>query len=356
MYRRESTWSTLLIVGFALVFSAAISGCGSDGGEAAASVVQGEAAHATQRGEVGQEADDVELPILSAPLGGGEKLRVAATTNILADVVAQVGQDRIELTRLMPTGVDPHSYVATPQDVRQLNEAHVIFLNGLGLEESLMPILENLDRDVPLVVVNAGVELIELSAKDEAHTGGDGREPVDHEGADPHTWFSVPNVQIWVKNIEETLSSLDPSNRDAYAAAAAQYAETLERVDAELRSELDTIPLENRKLVTDHQALGYLADEYGLQIIGAVVPSLSTMAAPSARDFAALHDQIEETGVRAIFIGTTVNPETAGQLALDLGIPVTLLYTGSLSEEDGPAPSYVDLMQYDIGVIVDVLR
>ena len=349
MYWGRSMWPALLIYGFILVLPLALNGCGTGGSDADASVMQDEAVQATNGGGSGMQAADPELPVLSpAVLEGGEKLRVVATTNILADVVAQIGQDQIELTRLMPTGTDPHSYVATPQDVRRLNEAHVIFLNGLGLEEPLMPLLANLDREVPLVVVNAGVKPIELSAEGEASH--------ELEGTDPHTWFGVPNVQIWVENIHESLSSLDPSNTDAYTAAAAQYAEILERLDAELRAELDTIPSEKRKLVTDHRSLGHLADEYGLQIIGAVVPSLSTMAAPSARDLAALHDQIEETGVRAIFMGTSVNSETAGQLALDLGIPVALLYTGSLSERDGPAPSYVELMRYDIGVIVDALR
>lgn len=282
----------------------------------------------------------------------GERLRVVATTSLIADVVANVGGEQIALTQLIPTGVDPHGFTPAPQDVRALNDAHVIFINGLGLEESLLPVLENLDQPVPLITVNEGVNAIEL---DEA---GEAEEDDEHEhgGVDPHTWFSVPNVQIWTRNIDAALSALDPAHAAEYSAAAAAYDATLSDLDSELRSLIGAIPEEARKVAADHQALGYLAKEYGIRTVGAVVPSFSTLASGSAQEMAALQETIRAEGVRAILVGTTVNPQTASQLAQDLGIRVVPIYTGSLSEAGGPAATYVDFMRSNITAIVDALR
>ena len=148
---------------------------------------------------------DSESPSLTAvDLTNGETLHVVATTNIIADVVAQVGGDAIELTGLLPTGADPHGYTLAPQDLRTLNEANVIFINGLELEEAMASTLDNLDGDAPVVSVNQGVETIEFGeegehAEDE-HAEDEHAEDEDHhhEGADPHTWMSVHNVETWV--------------------------------------------------------------------------------------------------------------------------------------------------------------
>ncbi len=293
-----------------------------------------------------------------ASLEQGEKLRVVATTSLIADVAANVGGDRIELAQLIPTGADPHGFTPAPQDLRTLNDAHVIFVNGLGLEESLLPVLENLDRPVPLVTVNDGIAVIELGESagaetEEEHADEGGH---DHGNVDPHAWFSVPNVQVWTGNIATALSVLDPAQAEAYAAAAASYQETLAALDRDLRDQIDAIPSEARKAATDHQALGYLAKEYGIEVVGAIVPSFSTLASASAQEMAALQERIKAEGVKAILVSTTVNPQTANRLAQDLGISVVPIYTGSLSEADGPAATYVDFMRSNVSAIVEALR
>ncbi len=303
----------------------------------------------------GSHAADPEMPVLvAATLEQGEKLRVAATTGIVADVVANVGGDAIELTPLLPVGADPHSYTPTPQDLRALNDAHVIFVNGLGLEESLLPILENLDRPAPLVSVNLGVDTLQLDH--EEASGHDGGEDDHAGGADPHTWFSVPNVMVWTDNIATALAAMDTARAEEYRAAAASYQGELRTLDVELRSQIDALPAEQRKLVTDHVALGYLAAEYGFETVGSVVPSLSTLAAASAQELAALQEAMAAEGVAALFVSTTVNTQTAAQLANDLGIPVVELYTGSLSDAAGPAATYLELMRYDLARIVEALQ
>lgn len=325
---------------------------------------------------------DATLPALSTlELEADELIRVIATTNLVADVVAQVGGARVEVTALIPTGADPHSYSPTPQNLRALNDAHVIFINGLGLEETLLPVLTNLDRPVPIVSVNAGVSTVEFGAEHDAeHSENDDEEhehapdhddaheeshedehaedhdPAhDHSGADPHTWQSVPNVQQWVENIHTVLSALDPDHARVYGEHANTYMAKLEALDADIRAQVATIPTDARKLVTDHSTFDYYAREYGLEVVGAVIGSFSTMAAPSAQELAALQDQIRAEEARAIFVGTTVNPSLAQQLSQDLGIEVVTLHTGSLSEADGPAATYVDFMRFNTAAIVNAL-
>ena len=112
---------------------------------------------------------------------------------------------------------------------------------------------------------------------------------------------------------------------------------------------------DKRVVVTDHDSLGYFAHRYGFEVVGTVVPALSTLASPSAQQLAALQDQVAAQGVNAIFVGSTVNPDLAARMAQDAGIELITIYTGSLSDADGPAPTYLDLMRYDTGVIVEAL-
>lgn len=288
------------------------------------------------------------LPEVAAvDLAEGEKLRVVATTNIVGDVVRQIGGDAIDLTLLLPPGTDPHSYQARPDDLRTLNQAHVIFVNGLHLEEAMASVLENLDSDAPVIVINTGVTTLELDA--------DHADDQHHEGADPHTWMDVRNVEHWVENVAATLSALDPADAETFAANAAAYTTELAALHQEIATALAALPAAQRKLVTDHDNLGYLANAYGLTIVGTVIPSLSTMAAPSAQELAALQQQIAREGVKAILVGTTVNPSVAQQIANDTGAVVTTIYTDSLSDENGPAATYIDMMRYNLAQIVTAL-
>lgn len=296
--------------------------------------------------------DATALPPLAAVnFAAGEKLQVIASTNVVADIVAQVGGDQIALHTLMGPGIDPHSYTSTPQDMRTLESAQVIFINGLHLEETLADRFTGLAA--PIVAVNVGVTPRELAP--DAHEEADA-DAHHHEGADPHTWQSVTNVKQWVENVRTTLQQLDPPNADAYKAAADRYLAQLDALDAEIREKVATIPAANRKLVTDHETFGYFAADYGFTIVGALIPSLSTAAEPSAQALAALQDQLAQEGVKAIFVGTTVNPRLADQIANDLGIQVVSLYSDSLSAPDGPAATYLDFMRYNVNAIVAALQ
>ncbi len=296
----------------------------------------------------GPAAPAEEVALTPVPLGQGERLRVVATTTIVGDVVARVGGEAIELTVLLQPGADPHTYQPRPSDLAAVAEAHVLFVNGLGLEETLERTLHNVGGNVPLVSVSTGIHPRML----EAHTHA-GEE--DHEeGADPHVWFDVRNVMVWVENIRQALSALDPAHAESYGANAAAYRAELEALDRWIVEQVATVPEGNRKLVTNHPAFGYFADRYGFLQIGAVYP-VSPSAEPSAQDIARLEEAIRQYGVPAVFTENTVNPALAGQVARDTGVALVQLYTGSLGGPGSGVESYVELMKYDVRAIVEAL-
>jgi len=321
----------------------------------------------------GNGAQDA-IPVLAAlDLQAGEKLRVVATTTLVADVVVRIGGDAIEVRALLPVGADPHGYQATPDDLRAISDAHLLFINGLGLEESLGSILDEArDRTVP---VNVGVETLAFGEEHqdgdgeehqdgdgEEHQDGDGEEHQDgdgeeHQGSvDPHTWWSVAAVEQWTRNIEQSLAAVDPIHASQYAANATAYRAELSALKTELEELVSQIPVTERKLATDHDALAYFAHDFGFRVVGLVVPSLSTLAEPSAKHLAALQDQIRAEDVQVIFVGSTVSPRQAEQLAQDIGIRVVPIFADSLSAADGPAPDYLAFMRYNVGAIVEALK
>ncbi len=302
------------------------------------------------------------LLLLSLLLGGcGQvatpantgKLKVVATTTIVGDVVHQIGGDDIELKVLLPVGADPHSFAPSPQDLLTVHDAALIFANGAGLEEFLQPMLENAGGQGEVVALSDHLALLKgANEETEAHATGDPH----HHDYDPHTWTSPRNVMAWVPLIEEALSRHDPAHAEAYRTRAQAYHAELEALDQWVTEQIQQIPPERRVLVTDHLAFGYLAEHYGLRQIGAAVSSFSTLAEPDAQELAALEDAIRAHNVPAIFVGNTVNPALAERIAQDTGIKLVQLYTGSLTDAAGPAPTYVAYVRYNVTAIVEALR
>lgn len=291
-------------------------------------------------------AAGTEIP----PSGAEKTINVVATTTILGDVVRQIGGDTVSLSVLLPEGSDPHTYQPTPQDLIKVSGADVIFINGAGLESFLERLLENAGKD-KIVSVSEGIPLRQIEEDNNSSDPGH-----EHTGTDPHVWFDPQHVETWVKIIETKLSSIDPANAANYAANAEAYQAELQALDAWITEQVAMIPTENRKLVTDHQELGYFADRYGFELVGAVIPSFSIAAEPSAEEVAALEDAIQAYDVPAIFIGTTVSPGLAQRIATDTGARLVTLYTGTLTDASGEAGSYLELMRFDVQAIVEALR
>jgi ABC-type Zn uptake system ZnuABC Zn-binding protein ZnuA len=289
-------------------------------------------------------------PVLSqVSLAPGEKLRVLATTSIVADVVAAVGGSRVDVSALIPAGVDPHAFEPTPQDVQRVAEAQVVLENGLGLETFLGSLMKSAGTGVPVVSVSSGIEPLPAGSNlAEASNAA-------HAEWDPHVWLDPQNVILWTQAIEGALSALDPQGAGTYAANAETYRAQLQALDAEIAAEVAAIPQAQRQLVSDHEEFAYFARRYGFQIVGTVIPAPSAAAEPSARELAALEDAIRSTGVRAVFVSSVVSPALARQVAEDTGVRLVTLYTHSLSDPSGPAPTYLALMRLNARLIAQAL-
>ena len=292
-----------------------------------------------------------------SPSASSEPHPVVASTTIVGDVVRTIAGDTLELAVLMPPGTDPHTYEPTPQDLTRIAGAELIFLNGGGLEELMEPLIENAGGSSKVIYLSDKIILLEESA-DHAHEATPpGPEGGDHHPAgDPHVWTDPNNILVWVDAIAAALSEMNPDEAARYQANAAQYKIELQALDEWIRTEVAQIPVENRLLVTDHLGFTYFANRYGFKLVGAIIPNYSTTADTSAQELAALEDAMRAQGVRAIFVGSTVNPALAERVANDTGIQLVTLLTGSLSAPGGEADTYLDYMRYNVNKIVQALK
>ena len=277
-------------------------------------------------------------------------LRVLAVETFMTDIAQNVVGDRIKVETLMPLGADPHSFEPTPRDVARVADSAVLIVNGAGFETYLNRMLQNAGGNHLVIEASAG-----LAGR--TPTAGESAANIDSHEEDPHFWLNPMNVIHYVENIRDGLIQVDPADKEIYTQNAQAYIAQLTDLDTWITSQVSVIPQERRMLVTNHDNLGYFADRYGFRVVGAVIPSVSTVASPSAKDMAALIDQIKTTGAPAIFLDTGTNPQLAQQIANETGIRVVSdLYTFSLSATDGPASTYLDLMRYDTQLIVQALK
>lgn len=284
----------------------------------------------------------------------GQKLRVVTTTNIVFDTVHNVGNELIELNTLIPRGTDPHSYHASPGDIRKLVDADLVFISGVDLEEALHPTLSEISSDTVILSLSAGLTLQSFGEHD--HEGEDEQaEPHARAGDDPHVWLDPLNVQAWTRNTADALAAADPDNADHYRKNARDYIQELESLHNWILEQVDKTPPGRRKLVTDHQALGYFAARYDFELVAALIPAYSTAAEPTARELARLVETIQHEAVSAIFVGMNLNSTLAERMAADTGIEIIPLYTGTLSSQGGPAENYLAMMKYNVEAITTSL-
>jgi zinc/manganese transport system substrate-binding protein len=270
-------------------------------------------------------------------------LRVVATTVQLTTLAKEVGGDRIALTGIIPAGADPHSFEPKPSDVTAIENAKVIFHHGMGLDDWLDNTLQA-GANAAVVTVTQGVPALK---------GDEGGTQVD----DPHVWHDPDNDKIMVDNIAATLESVDAANGSVYASNATAYKQKLDATKSQVQSIINEIPPENRKLVTNHDALGYFAKAFGLEIVGAVIPSVTTDAEPSAKETAALLDTIRQQHVKAIFAESSVNPKLATTLAHDAGVTIVDdLYGDSLGKPGSGADTVDGMLLANARKIADALK
>ncbi|HET6443883.1 MAG TPA: metal ABC transporter substrate-binding protein [candidate division Zixibacteria bacterium] len=276
----------------------------------------------------------------------GNRIHVMATTTIVGDVVNAVGSDLIDLEVLLPPGSDPHVYEVTPRDIAALTEADLVFVNGLGLEALLEPVLQDAREQNKVVSVSDGIANIRSQTSGRNGEGDD---------LDPHVWFDPLLVMSWVDTIESALSDANPENSDAFHANAEEYRRQLLELDEWIITQIGEIPVDKRLVVTDHDSLGYFVDRYGLDLVGTVIPGYDTQIEPSAKELAQLIENIGQYGVSVVFVSDSVNTSLAEQIANDSGIRLVRLSTGSLTDDSGKAATYLDFMRANVETITNAL-
>jgi zinc/manganese transport system substrate-binding protein len=273
-----------------------------------------------------------------------DEARIVVTTNILGDVVREVAGDQAKVTVLMKPEADPHSFAISAREAHTMQSADLVVYNGLGLEEGVLRHVEAAQsQGVASIEVGARVAPIEYREGDAAGT------------PDPHFWTDPARVVTAVRLLaDEIVAHVDGVDAAVVRERAASYAQTLNDLDGELAARFARIPAERRVLVTNHHVFGYLAGRYDLRVIGAVLPSGTTLASPSASDLASLVTAIEEHRVRAIFADTAQPARLAQVLADEAGLTVSVvgLYSESLSAAGGEAASYLAMMRFNAEAII----
>lgn len=267
----------------------------------------------------------------ASPASTPDRLRVVTTIAQITALARQVGGDRIELHGLVPPGADSHAFEPVAEDLVAIEGADLILRHGVGLDDWLDDTL-SAARDATVVTVTDGIELRPPALRiDDEHEGEDSAD--DHGDFDPHVWLDPERAKQMVDNIAEALAAADPAGADTYRANAAAYNAVLDDAAAEARALIDEIPEQDRKIVTNHDGFGYFAAAFGLEVVGAVIPSSTTDAEPSAQETAGLLNLIEAQGVKAIFAESSVNSDLAETLARDAGVRIVDdLYVDALGE------------------------
>ena len=270
----------------------------------------------------------------------GEGLQVVATTTQVADLAANVGGDRVQVTSLLRPGIDAHDYEPSPADIDALARADLVLQNGVGLEEWLGDTIESSGYDGPVVDTSQGVALRQVEG-----------EP------DPHIWQSPGNAQVMAANIERGLATAEPAGAASFEANLAAYTKELRALDAEVERQIDS--LANKKVVTNHDAFGYYLDRYGLELVGSVIPSFDTSAELSGRDIRDLVAKIRATRVKAIFSETSLPARAAETIGREAGVRVVVgedaLYGDALGPPGSDGDTYLKMIRHNTATIVGSL-
>lgn len=345
----------------------------------------------------------VALTLLSTTsLASADSLDVVASFSILADMTRVVGGDHVSVTSLVGPGEDAHVYQPIPRDVVDVSGADLVITNGLGFEGFLERLIDASDTQATIITASTGIDVIEVGEDDhhdhddhddhDEHAHDDhGHDEHDHDEHahdehahddhghddhghdehahdehghddhghdhgpnDPHAWQSLDAAQIYVANIANGLCDALPAHCDEFTANAEAYAAELEALEADWEAALTDVAMDGRTIITSHDAFGYLARDFDLTIL--TPQGMSTESEASAADVAAIIDQIQDTGARALFVENISDPRLIEQIADETGLTVTgTLYSDALSVE-GDASTYLGMMASNLRAISKALQ
>lgn len=270
--------------------------------------------------------------------GGDRPVALTATTPQLADFARQVGGSRVDVTQILAANSDPHEYEPRPSDAESLIDADLILRSGGDLDAWLDQLVTSSGSDAPVLTLLDSVET----------------RPAVNGSDDPHWWQDPGNAILAVAAIRTELDSIDPDGATTYDANARAYVTELRKLDGAIAACIERVPAEERKLVTSHDALGYYAERYGIDVIGAAIPALSTQAQASAGETADLIDLIERTGVSTIFPEAGVSQELERAIADGAGASVgEELWADTLGPAGSDGETYVEAQQSNTAKLVD---
>jgi manganese/zinc/iron transport system substrate-binding protein len=281
--------------------------------------------------------------------GEGGKIRATTTTTMITDLVRQIGGDQVEVTGLMGPGVDPHLYKASQGDVSALREANVVFYNGLFLEGQMEDILEKTGEQKPTVQVSGDIPEEELL------------DSPQYEGQfDPHVWFDATLWRTTVDPVVEQLSELDPEGASEFEQRGEEYKRQIDELDSFVEEEISSIPEEQRVLVTAHDAFNYFGRRYGMEVRG--LQGISTEAEAGSRDVQELADFLADNEIKAIFIESSVPPQTIEAVqdaARNRGWELEIggeLYSDAGGDEGTEAETYTGMFRENVETITEALK
>jgi zinc/manganese transport system substrate-binding protein len=273
----------------------------------------------------------------AGPVAAQDKVKALASFSILGDLVRNVGGDRVETSVMVGPNSDAHVYQPSPGDAKKVADVKLVVTNGMGLEGWMTRLVKASGSKAPLIVATKGIKPRQ-AAQDHDH---------DHGGSDPHAWQSVANVKTYVANIRDALVAADPTGKTAYEANAAAYLGKLDALDREVKDAVARIPADRRKVITTHDAFGYFQQAYGIEFIAP--QGVSTDSEASARDVAKIITQIRRQKIPAVFMENISDPRLIKRIADETGAKIGgTLYSDALTDEKGPAATYIDMMRHNI--------
>ncbi len=281
------------------------------------------------------------------PSGASAGLKVVATTPVVADFVRTVGADKVSVTQIIKPGVDPHDYEPSPADVKAISAADLVVENGVGLEHWLSDTIGSAGYSGPLVDSSKGITIRKGNGTSQEADG------------DPHIWHDPRNAKAMVRTIGDALAAKDPADKAAFEKNVADYSAQLDQLDRTDQAKIDSIPADQRKLVTNHDAFGYYVDRYRLTFIGSIIPSFDTSAELSGKQLSDLVAKIKATGVQAVFSEATLPPKTAQTVASEAGVQVVggedALYADGLGPAGSAGDTYLKAERHNTDTIVKAL-
>lgn len=300
-------------------------------------------------------ATAIALALLGAGCGASGssdgKLEVVATTTQIGDWVKQVGGEAVAVDQMLEPNTDPHEYEPRPSDVEATAGASIVFANGDGLDEWIDQVVSDSGSDATVVELGS---VVPEHLPGEGHEDEHAEEEHEHDSElDPHWWHDPRNAAAAVREIERRLAAADPANRREFRRNAADYLRRLRHLDAGIAACIDAIPASERNLVTDHDAFGYFAHRYGLEVVGAVIPSQTTQAQPSAKDVSELIDLIEREGVKAVFPESSLSSSVAEAVSRQTGASADYtLYGDTLGPADSDGATYLAMEAANADAVV----